>query len=81
MLLLERLRPEERAAFVLHEAFDCDYAEIAKTVHNEVDAIKALLEELLISTKFEGIRHHACRIREHAVPGDYGISLDTTWSL
>ncbi|WP_118179609.1 sigma-70 family RNA polymerase sigma factor [Paraburkholderia phosphatilytica] len=30
MLLLERLKPEERAAFVLHEAFDCDYAEIAR---------------------------------------------------
>ncbi|ACC69737.1 sigma-70 family RNA polymerase sigma factor [Paraburkholderia phymatum] len=30
MLLLERLKPEERAAFVLHEAFECDYAEIAK---------------------------------------------------
>lgn len=30
MLLLERLKPDERAAFVLHEAFECDYAEIAK---------------------------------------------------
>ena len=30
MLLLERLKPEERAAFVLHEAFECDYAEIAR---------------------------------------------------
>jgi RNA polymerase sigma-70 factor (ECF subfamily) len=30
MLLMERLKPGERAAFVLHEAFDCDYAEIAK---------------------------------------------------
>jgi RNA polymerase sigma factor (sigma-70 family) len=30
MLLLERLKPDERAAFVLHEAFDCDYAEIAR---------------------------------------------------
>jgi RNA polymerase sigma-70 factor (ECF subfamily) len=30
MLLLERLRPDERAAFVLHEAFDCDYAEIGR---------------------------------------------------
>jgi len=29
LLLLERLTPDERAAFVLHEAFDCDYAEIA----------------------------------------------------
>ncbi|MEX3976489.1 sigma-70 family RNA polymerase sigma factor [Paraburkholderia caribensis] len=32
MLLLERLKPEERAAFVLHEAFDCDYAEIGKVL-------------------------------------------------
>ncbi|MFM0735903.1 sigma-70 family RNA polymerase sigma factor [Paraburkholderia xenovorans] len=30
MLLLERLKPDERAAFVLHEAFDCDYAEIGR---------------------------------------------------
>jgi RNA polymerase sigma-70 factor (ECF subfamily) len=30
MIVLERLAPEERAAFLLHEAFDCDYAEIAK---------------------------------------------------
>jgi RNA polymerase sigma factor (sigma-70 family) len=30
MLLLERLKPDERAAFVLYEAFDCDYAEIAR---------------------------------------------------
>lgn len=29
-LLLERLKPEERAALVLHEAFDCDFVEIGK---------------------------------------------------
>lgn len=32
LLLLERLSPVERAAFVLHEGFDCDYAEIARLV-------------------------------------------------
>lgn len=32
MLLVERLSPDERAAFVLHEAFDCDYASIADFV-------------------------------------------------
>lgn len=31
-LLFERLSPDERAAFVLHEAFDCDYAQIADIV-------------------------------------------------
>lgn len=30
LVLLERLAPEERAAFLLHEVFDCDYREIAK---------------------------------------------------
>lgn len=31
-VLVERLSPDERAAFVLHEAFDCDYASIADVV-------------------------------------------------
>lgn len=30
--LAERLSPDERAAFVLHEAFDCDYASIAGVI-------------------------------------------------
>jgi len=29
LVLLEQLAPEERAAFLLHDVFDCDYAEIA----------------------------------------------------
>ncbi len=31
-LLFETLTPDERAVFVLHEAFDCDYAQIADVV-------------------------------------------------
>lgn len=32
MVLLERLSPLERAAFLLHDIFDCDYADIARIV-------------------------------------------------
>jgi RNA polymerase sigma-70 factor (ECF subfamily) len=32
VVLLERLAPEECAAFLLHDVFDCDYAEIARTL-------------------------------------------------
>jgi RNA polymerase sigma-70 factor (ECF subfamily) len=32
LVLLERLAPEERAAFLLHDVFDCEYAEIAPIV-------------------------------------------------
>jgi len=30
MVVLEQLAPEERAAFLLHDVFECDYAEIAR---------------------------------------------------
>jgi RNA polymerase sigma-70 factor (ECF subfamily) len=30
LVVLERLAPEERAAFLLHDVFDCDYGEIAQ---------------------------------------------------
>ena len=31
MVLLERLAPSERAAFLLHDIFDCDYPDIARS--------------------------------------------------
>lgn len=43
MLLLERLKPDERAAFVLHEAFDCDYAEIAAIVERTPAACRQIV--------------------------------------
>jgi len=35
LVLLERLTPVERAVFLLHEVFDCDYADIARTLGKE----------------------------------------------
>lgn len=43
MLLLERLKPDERAAFVLHEAFDCNYAEIAKILERTPAACRQMV--------------------------------------
>lgn len=43
MLLLERLKPDERAAFVLHEAFECDYAEIAKILERTPGACRQIV--------------------------------------
>jgi RNA polymerase sigma-70 factor (ECF subfamily) len=43
MLLLERLKPDERAAFVLHEAFECDYAEIAKILQRTPAACRQIV--------------------------------------
>jgi len=41
--VLERLSPEERAAFILHDAFDCDYPEIAATLGKSEAACRKLV--------------------------------------
>ncbi|MGH6871852.1 MAG: RNA polymerase sigma factor SigJ [Rhizomicrobium sp.] len=43
MHLLERLSPEERAALILHDAFDCDYDEIAATLEKTEGACRKLV--------------------------------------
>lgn len=41
--VLERLSPEERAAFILHDAFDRDYDEIAATLNKTETACRKLV--------------------------------------
>ena len=41
--VLERLSPEERAAFILHDAFDCDYAGIAAMLGKNEAACRKLV--------------------------------------
>jgi RNA polymerase sigma-70 factor (ECF subfamily) len=42
LLALERLSPLERAAFLLHDVFDLDYAEVARTLERSEDACRQL---------------------------------------
>ena len=41
--VLERLSPEERAAFILHDAFDCEYSQIAATLGKSEVACRKLV--------------------------------------
>lgn len=43
MVVLERLAPEERAAFLLHEVFDSDYGEIAQVLGKSEAACRQLV--------------------------------------
>jgi RNA polymerase sigma-70 factor (ECF subfamily) len=43
MALLERLAPVERAAFLLHDVFDCDYAEIARILRKSEAACRQVV--------------------------------------
>lgn len=42
MLALERLSPLERAAFLLHDVFEVDYADVAETLSKSEDACRQL---------------------------------------
>ncbi|TAL92014.1 MAG: sigma-70 family RNA polymerase sigma factor [Paraburkholderia sp.] len=54
LLLLERLTPDERAAFVLHEAFDCDYADIAQTIGKSVANCRQIVHRAKRRLRREG---------------------------
>jgi RNA polymerase sigma-70 factor (ECF subfamily) len=43
LLLLEKLGPEERAAFLLREVFDTDYSEIARILDRRPDAVRQMV--------------------------------------
>jgi len=43
LVVLERLAPEERAAFLLHEVFDTDYAEIAQVLGKSAAACRQIV--------------------------------------
>jgi RNA polymerase sigma-70 factor (ECF subfamily) len=43
MVLLERLAPAERAAFLLHDVFECDYPEIARALRKSEAACRQIV--------------------------------------
>jgi RNA polymerase sigma-70 factor (ECF subfamily) len=55
--VLERLSPEERAAFILHDAFDCDYPTIARTLEKSEQACRKLVSRARERVKADRPRH------------------------
>lgn len=53
MLVLERLGPEERAAFILREAFDSSYADIAAALGKNETAVRQLVSRARERVKAE----------------------------
>jgi RNA polymerase sigma-70 factor (ECF subfamily) len=41
--MLERLSPVERAAFLLHDVFDCEYSEIARIIDKTEPAVRQMI--------------------------------------
>jgi len=61
LYVLERLSPEERAALILHDAFDCDYATIAQTLGKTEPACRKLVSRARERVKADRPRHAVTR--------------------
>jgi RNA polymerase sigma-70 factor, ECF subfamily len=79
MLTLERLSPLERAAFLLHDVFDLDFAEVARALDRKEAACRQLASRARehlkaarprFQTSPEEGRRLAAAFREAAVAGD-----------
>ena len=57
--VLERLSPEERAAFILHDAFDCDYRDIAAALAKTEQACRKLVSRARERVRADRPRHSA----------------------
>lgn len=58
LAVLERLAPEERAAFLLHEAFDAPYADIAKVLGKSEAACRQMVSRARRRVRAERPRVH-----------------------
>jgi len=66
LLMLERLSPDERAALLLHEVFDCQYEEIARTLDKTPVHCRQLVrraKERVQSDRHAGLRMSKCVVR------------------
>ncbi|HXC55808.1 MAG TPA: RNA polymerase sigma factor SigJ [Rhizomicrobium sp.] len=62
--VLERLTPEERAALILHDAFDCDYAAIAAMLEKNEAACRKLVSRARARVK-SGRPRHSVTTQQH----------------
>lgn len=71
LMMLERLAPEERAAFLLKEAFDFDYAEISRTMGRSADACRQMIHRAKQRVKQERPRFEVSRQAHLALLGKF----------
>ena len=67
LLMLERLTPKERAAYLLHEIFDIDYPEIATILEMQESACRKLVSRARANIDQDKVRHETPRERQRAL--------------
>jgi RNA polymerase sigma-70 factor (ECF subfamily) len=83
MLLLERLTPKERAAYVLREVFDFDYADLSVTLDTTEAACRQLVARARRNVGHPEVRHHTSAERQQILVDSFrdAIANDKTAEL
>lgn len=75
LLLLERLSPKERAAYLLHEIFDTSYAEIATMLELKEPACRKLVSRARANLLAAEQRHAPPRERQQALLEAFRLAI------
>ncbi|MGR4069601.1 RNA polymerase sigma factor SigJ [Billgrantia sp. C5P2] len=75
LLLLERLSPKERAAYLLHEIFDTSYAEIAAMLELKEPACRKLVSRARSNLQTAEERHTPPRERQQALLEAFRLAI------
>ncbi|QTP57924.1 RNA polymerase sigma factor SigJ [Billgrantia antri] len=75
LLLLERLSPKERAAYLLHEIFDTSYAEIAAMLELKEPACRKLVSRARSNLQATEQRHAPPRERQQALLEAFRLAI------
>ncbi len=75
LLMLERLSPRERAAYLLHEIFDTSYAEIAAMLGIKEPACRKLVSRARGNLKITEARHAPPRERQQALLEAFRLAI------
>jgi len=71
LLLLERLGPEERAAFLLHDVFDTRYPEIAAALGKSEAAVRQTVARARARVTADRKRHRATKTAQHELAAKF----------
>src|SRR5690606_29936278 len=77
MHMLERLAPDERAAFLLHEAFDYDYGELASLLNKSEAACRQIVSRARRHVADARPRFHASATDHEKLAGAFSSALAT----
>ena len=77
LVLLEQLAPEERAAFLLHDVFDCGYADIAGILGKNQEACRQVVHRARQRVRRDRPRFHASEAAHQALVAKFAAALQS----